>query len=172
MSQEHTLTAMQLARKAMTDTSFRQSSSVLAEERARLREQIQMKTAPEIAGVINKLRADHEITPADLDLVRLWLIGDAEGYLQMENNLQRWLAEYDALHTTLARFTAESVSIADMVKLQGLMEEGVRLCADIANLLEKKERVANFENATRDAHSLNKEVLASVLSRKLESDQS
>lgn len=172
MTTEEILALMDRARRAETDNGFRQSCSALGDEKNRLREQIQMLTAPEIASIIKKLRHEEDITTADLEFVRLWVIGDAEGYLQMENNLQRWLEEYDAVKARLARHTAASNSVADLVNVMGLLEEAIRLGADIANLLEKKERVANFEQSTRDPASLNKAVLAALLSRKLESDQS
>lgn len=170
MDHDAVLNAMDNARRALSDTAFRQTSSLLGEEKARLRELIQMKTAPEISAVIRKLRAEQEISADDLALVRLWVIGDAEGYLQMENNLQRWLEEFDAARASLERLGTPT-NVAAMVKCQGLLEEANRLAVDIANLLEKKERIANFEQSTRDPANLNRGVLAAVLSRKLESDQ-
>ena len=58
-----------------------------------LREQIQSDTSTKIQQIIKKLRSDSDINDTDLTLVKLWLTGDAQAYLEMENDYNGWLSE-------------------------------------------------------------------------------
>jgi hypothetical protein len=164
--------SMAQALQAKADGAFRQAGRLLSEEKTALREQLQAQTAPAIAAVIRKLRAEQDISPAEIDLVRLWIIGDAEGYLSAENDFQHWLDEFARLRESLSRYLGRDLASDEIVALQGILEDAVRVSFDIANYLEKKERVENFDQTTRDPSRINKSVLATLLSRKLESDDS
>jgi len=164
--------AMGQALGTPNDGRFHQTGGLLGEEKARVRELLQMKTAPQVATVINKLKFDQPITREDVDLIRVWVVGDAEGYIEMENSFESWVTEYARLREALGRYVDHECSVPELLQLQGLIEDTVRVSFDIANYLEKKERIENFDQTTRDLDKLNRPVLAAVLSRKLESDES
>lgn len=157
---------------APSDGGFRHTGGLLGEEKAAVRERMQAKTAPEIAMIIKKLKVDQEITPQDIDLIRLWIVGDAHGYVDAENDYQHWLTEYGRLREVLEGFADRDLGVEELVRVQGLLEDTVRVSFDIANYLEKKERIENFDQTTRDPAQINKQVLAALLSRKLESGES
>ncbi len=171
MSLRDVVDAMARALESPTDGAFRQVGSLLADAKAAVREALQGRTAPQVAAIIKKLKADQEITSQDIALIRLWVVGDAEGYVEAENDFQNWLQEYARLREAFGRYADGEWSTDDMVRLQGLIEDSVRVSFDLANYLEKKERVENFDQTTRDPKSINKEVLAALLSRKLQSDK-
>lgn len=162
--------SMAQALRVNGEGAFRQTGRLLGEEKAVLREQLQAQTAPAIAAVIRKLRADQDISQDEIDLVRLWIVGDAEGYLQAENDFQNWLDEYARLYESIAGYIGRDLASGEIIMLQGILEDAVRVSFDIANYLEKKERVENFDQTTSDPGRINKAVLATLLSRKLESD--
>lgn len=172
MIERDMIEAMASARKVMSDAAFRHAGGMINDERNATRERMQMQTAPEIAAIIKKLRAEQDVTPEDLALIRLWVIGDAESYLRAEADFARWLEEHARLTDVLAGFAGRDCSVAELLEVQGVLEDAARVSLDIANYLEKKERVANFEATMADPARINKPVLASVLSRKLESDLS
>ena len=58
-----------------------------------LREQMQAETAENISIIIDNLESDEDIADSDLMLIRLWLVGDATSYVEMENDYQGWLKE-------------------------------------------------------------------------------
>lgn len=161
---------MEQALRVRSDGAFRQAGGLLGEEKSALREQIQAQTGPEVAAIIRKLRAEQDLTAAELALVRLWVIGDAEGYVAAENDFGHWLEEYARLRDVLAGYAGRDLGAHDLVAVQGLLEDAVRVSFDIANFLEKKERIENFEATTRDPTRINRSVLAALLSRKLESE--
>lgn len=172
MNLQHVVDSMASARMALNDSAFRQAGGTINEQRMAAREQMQMKTAPQIAAIIKRLRADQDISPVELDVIRAWVIGDAEGYLHAENDFQHWLAEFRRLQGVLEEYVGRDCSVAELLEVQGILEDAQRVSLDIANYLEKRERVTNFESILADPAKINKPILADVLTRKLESDHS
>jgi hypothetical protein len=99
----------------------------------------------------------------------LWIVGDADAYTAMENDYQAWLAEYDRLIGVLASYQDKSLSAGEIMKLQGVLEDALRISADIGNYLEKKERIDKFHAAIGDQASLDRGVLRQILETKLNS---
>lgn len=170
MNPTEVLNSMTTARLAMTDAAFRQAGGVINEQRNAARELMQMQTAPQIAAIISRLRAEEDIGSHEIDIVRAWVIGDADGYLRAENDFPHWLAEFERLQNILRDFVSRPLEVRELIEIQGVLEDAARVSLDIANYLEKRERVRNFESTIADPTKVNKPILAEVLSRKLESD--
>ena len=136
-----------------------------------LREQSQAETSQSISNIINKLKSDEDITNADLMLVRLWLVGDAAFYVQMENDYQGWLQELNRLFEVIEKLKGEELSLENMFKLSGTARDAIRVMGDIVFFKEQQERVNRFDNASKDLNSENKLTVAKILKQKLASDQ-
>ena len=136
-----------------------------------LREQSQAETSQSISNIINKLKSDEDITDADLMLVRLWLVGDAAFYVQMENDYQGWLQELNRLFEVIEKLKGEELSLENMFKLSGTARDAIRVMGDIVFFKEQQERVNRFDNASKDLNSENKLTVAKILKQKLASDQ-
>lgn len=163
---------MENARTDMLDSIFQQAGTVLNENKNIVREQIQKATSEEIKGIISKLNANKELTSEDKDMIELWIIGDAESYTRMENNLQDWLEEYKRLENIIRNHEGKECTISDLVKLHGVMEDAIRVSYDIAYFLENKKRIERFESSVKNVTRLEKEArdfLISILMEKLES---
>ena len=85
-------------------------SSALARLSDELREQIQAATAAQVTPIIELLKADGPIEAKELELIRLWLVGDAEYYVKTENDFPAWLAELDRLLGVLRQLRSEAVT--------------------------------------------------------------
>lgn len=172
MSYRDIVDSMDRANKTKESVTFRQAGGVIGEARSQVREQIQEKTAPRVRDLIEKLQDDGALTMEDLELSRLWLIGDAEAYVEIENDYDHWVTEFQRLREVMNTYaTKDSCSIEDLVQLQGVLEDAWRVTFDIANFLENEERIASFRETTADPANVNKKVLAAVLARKLASDK-
>ena len=161
---------MENARTNMLDAAFQQAGTVLNQNKNIIREEIQKTTSEDIKMIISKLSANKELTCEDLDMIELWIIGDAESYTRMENNIQDWLEEYKRLENIIKDYEGKECTISDLVKLHGIMEDAIRVCYDIAYFLENKQRIERFESSVRKATNLGKEArefLISILSEKL-----
>ncbi len=117
---------------------FSRVGSELAQLQSLVREEIQATTADDIAGIIRKLENQESLTPEENDLVGLWLVGDAEGYVKMEDDFGAWQEEIRRLSRVLETYEGQEPSPQALVELHGLLEDAVRVIADISHFLEKK----------------------------------
>jgi hypothetical protein len=85
-------------------------SSALSRLSDELREQIQAATAAQVTPLISLLKADGPIEAEELELIRLWLVGDAEYYVKTENDLPAWVAELDRLLGVLRQLRSETAT--------------------------------------------------------------
>jgi len=136
-----------------------------------LREQMQAETSEKISKIINNLKSDEEITEADLMLIRLWIVGDAASYVQMENDYQKWLEELNRLLGVIEELKGQDLSLENMYKLQGTARDAIRVIGDIVFFKQQQDRINKFENASKNLNSGNKLVLAKILKQKLESEE-
>jgi len=150
---------------------YNQVTAPLVALQDHLREQMQSETSEQISIIINKLESDEEIADSDLMLIRLWLVGDATSYVQMENDYQGWLKELNRLFGVLEQLKAQELSLENMYKLSGTARDAIRVMGDIIFFKQQKERINKFENASKNLNSENKLVLAKILKQKVESDQ-
>ena len=163
---------MNAAREAMTADAFQQSAFGLGRQRTAIRETLQSITSDQILGVLERLAAGAQPSPEDLQLVRMWIVGDADSYLRQENNFQDWVAEFDRLKGVIGRYEGRPCSEAELLELKGILEDAVRVAHDIANYLEKRERVHQFEATVEASHAWDgaaREALLRILRGKLES---
>ena len=164
--------AMRKACAEMPPEAFHRAGRLLRKARGSTREEAQQATADEIREIIEKLTSGDSMTPEEISLVRAWIIGDAEGYLRMENNLPDWLAEYERLATSVARYEKADCSHAELLELCGILEDAARVNQDIAVFLEQRDRVRRFEAAVADGlDGPERKLLAEVLAGELESPE-
>lgn len=144
-------------------------TSTLIDLEDNIREQIQSVTKPQIETIIKKLKSDSEISDADLMMVRLWIVGDAQAYIEIENDYKGWLKELNRLFGVIEDSKFEELDLEKMYKLSGTLRDTIRVIGDIVFFLQQQERVKKFENASKNLNSKNKLILADILQKKLES---
>ena len=170
------LHAVAAARPDLTATAgehhFQHLSAVLAKLQERLREQLQSATQAEIAAAIVTLEAGADPTQAQLDLIRLWVVGDAEHYVRLEADYRTWLTELDRLAGELVRVQGPTFAIADLTRLAALTRDAQRVLADIEYFKQEEARVQRFEHAAKGLTADDKRTLAGILRQKLASDRS
>ena len=163
--------SMSEAHRAMSSEAFQRSAATLTRARTGIRESLQALTSPEILTVLERLRSGAVPSREDLDTVWLWIVGDAESYVRQENNFDDWVAEFDRLQGVLARFEGRECTEIELLELQGILEDAVRVGHDIAHYLEKRERIERFDQAVREKTEWtreDREFLVRILTGKLE----
>jgi len=163
--------AMSKARATMSDQEFQCVASRLNNAMHYVREAMQDATAARMGEIVSKLRREQPISKADLELARLWIIGDAESYARMQREFEQYMEQFTRLESILQRYERQQNSVEDLVDAHGVLEDAIHLSYEIAKFLEHKERVTNFEEAIKDPSQLNYQALADVLVRKLQSDK-
>lgn len=145
-------------------------SGALARLTDELREQIQATTAAQVRPLIGLLEADGPIGPKELELMRLWLVGDAEYYVNTENGFPAWVTELDRLLGVLGQLRSEAVSPTTMARMEATARDALRVASDIAFYRQEEERVRAFQSATHQLNRDDKRTLAQLLARKLGSE--
>ena len=98
--------AMKQAQADNTSESYGYVATELVKSKNDIRQAIEQATAGAVAAIIGKLENNQPLTDAEKQTVKLWVVGDAEGYVKMENNFQDWLQEYRRLMDVIAAWEA------------------------------------------------------------------
>lgn len=158
------------ARSAMTEGAFQQAASLTSDAKNAVREELQRATSSAIEAIIENLGSGEPITAEEVALMKAWIVGDAEGYTQMENNFRDWLSEYDRLKASLSAYEGKHCSTDELSQLYGILEDATRISYDIATFLEKQDRIKRFEAAVSDGlDEGERRILARALTEKLHS---
>jgi len=147
------------------------AGAALATAKNQVREIIQDLTGPQMEATITKLEKGEPLTPEEKDYVRSWIIGDAESYTRMENHLQAWLQEFKALQDAVKSYEGREVSIQDLLNLHAVLEDAVRVAANLEGFLEKKERIARFERSIQSLEAEDAPFIIDILKGQLESEE-
>lgn len=138
------------------------------EVEAYVRETQQAMWADEAKATVKNLETGRPLTPADLDIIRMFLISDAVSYLEHENNYGDWKRELTRLMDDLAR-RANTVDRDTIGDLRGVLKDAIRLVPDIRNYLDEKQRVAKFEDAINTLDDASRKMLARLMNEQLTS---
>lgn len=148
---------------------FNRLSNVFHHHKSAIREKIQAMTSKEVKGIIKKLAEGEDPTKDEMDLVKLWIVGDAEAYSKMENNFEDWIAEFKWLESLMAEQASGTEEVQDLFRIQGILEDASRLAINIGYYLETKERIRRFEEATANPTLMDRDLIVKILKRKLTS---
>lgn len=163
--------AMKQAQADNTSESYGYVATQLVQSKNDVRQAIEQATAGAVAAIIGKLENNQSLTDTEKQTVRLWVVGDAEGYLKMENNFQDWLTEYRRLLDAIAAGEGKTGSIQELVEVHGVLEDAIKVADAIAHYLEDRERVTRFENAMSTLNAEDNQFIAGMLKSMLESPE-
>ena len=138
-------------------------SSELVQLKDKVREALQAATAEDVTNILKKLANQELLTPEERNLVGLWIVGDAEGYTRMENDFGEWQEEFRRLGGVLESYAGQTTSAQTLVEVHGVLEDALRLTADISYFLEKKQRVERFNSAINNLTPDDAKFLAGML---------
>ena len=148
-----------------------QISLELAKLDDELREAIQSETSATMAEIIEKLGNDDEISSDEMALIRLWMVSDAEFYVQLENDLKNWISEINRLFSHMHDINQEEIDQEAMGRISGSIRDALRVIADVIYFRQEEQRIQRFERATHTLYSEDKLHLAQLLRQKLRSNE-
>ncbi len=145
---------------------FERFEKQLARFEASLRETQQELWSAEAETALEHLEKNQPLTPADVEVIRVFLVSDAEHYLAVENNYNDWLDELRRLMDDMVG-RAETPGREPLGELRGVVKDAIRLAPDIRNYLEERRRVEKFNLALHTADPTSRAALARVLKEQL-----
>jgi hypothetical protein len=137
---------------------------------AYVREVQQSMWADQAKDAIKALKKGDALTPDHKDVIRTFLVSDAERYLHHENNFDDWTQE-------LRRLMDELTSRCNVVDrntigdLRGILKDAIRLVPDIRNFLEEHHRVDKFEQALNSLDQQSTAMLIQLMQEQLNSSK-
>lgn len=155
------------ADKAGDPGSYARLATILSELEAQSREYVQEATKSEINRVIKKLGSTQPLTGEEHELIKTWLVGDAEYYTKLENNFGDWLSELKRLTDEIEKTGGATSDFKTALHLQALLKDAIRTTWDIYHYLEHKERIDNFTESTQELDSEERNILIDILKQKL-----
>jgi len=161
---------MNISDKSSADDLDRVGAT-LATAKNQVREALQDLTGAEMEAIVKKLEKGEPLTQEEKDYVRAWIVGDAESYTRMENHLRAWLKEFKALQSAVQSYEGQEVTMPNLSNLHAILEEAVRVAADIENFLEHKERIERFERSIQNIDKENVSFIVDILKKQLQSEE-
>jgi len=155
--------------KSEDSKSYANLSYVFRDLNTQLREYIQKITKNEIVQIVKKLKSGRNITKDELRFIKLWIVGDADYYAKMENNFHDWSEELKRLIKAINELNTAEPDFVTASRLRGVLTDGARVLGDIAFFFEQKDRIKKFEEACSELDSEERELLISLLEKKMAS---
>lgn len=123
--------------------------------------------------ILEKLEDGQPLTAAEHNILELLMVGEAKYYLRYENDVENWRSEVRRLIEELKRQQAAGLDEIDsLMRLRALCREALRVLPDLNYYFREKERVRQFEDATRDAIDVEtRRALANLIKDMMDSDQ-
>ena len=159
------------AASSPSSDQFSEAGMALVKARDQVREGLQQQSASAMKPIIQKLEKNQPLSLEEKDLVKLWIVGDAEGFTEKENDYQEWLEEFKRLGEVIGARAALPSSLPEMLDFYGSLEDAVRVAADLQFFLEEQERAARFEQAIQNLSKDDAALLAGILKEKLNSPE-
>lgn len=151
-----------------TADGFATLERFVREVEAYTRELQQSMWGDEARTAIKHLKSGEPLTPQDNDVIRAFMISDAQGYLDNENDFDNWTDELRRLMTELET-RANTMDRESIAGFRGVLKDAMRLVPDIRNYFAEKLRVEKFETALRTLDQASRKMLAQVMTEQLRS---
>lgn len=133
-----------------------------------LREFEQSLWEREAKTAIRRLESGEALTEEDQQVIRTFLVADAEQYLALENNFQDWVRDlnrlFDEIQGKLNLLERDSIG-----RLRGVLKDAVRLAPDIRNYLDEHRRIELFDRGLANLDDQTRATLARLLKEQLRS---
>lgn len=162
--------SIQRTQKQQTATNYQLVQMKLSELSGALREMHQAMTKKQMKQIIQKLDKNQPLAQEEIELIREWIIGDAESYITLEKNFNAWLSLFTRLVKELEEVYHEDINPQKVLELGGLTQIASKLIPSIIYYISEKERVAAFDRAVSDGiDSYEAEAYKNMLLAKLDS---
>ena len=162
--------SIERAQNNSTATNYQLVQMKLSELNGALREMHQAMTKKQMKIIIKKLGNNEPLDDREVELIREWIVGDAESYTTCERNFNTWLSLFTKLTRDLEDIYSQDITSQKVLELGGLTQIAIRLIPNIVYYTSEKERSAAFDRAVSDGiDSFEAKAYRDILLAKLDS---
>lgn len=114
-----------------------------------IRESIQASLRIPITELIRKLKKNEPLSGEDIRAVEKWLIGDAQHYVEIENNFQDWVKECERLGNLLAGYANPDLNQDEtqLFKLNAFLTDLEFTLKNVMRYIESVNRIDRFRES-------------------------
>jgi hypothetical protein len=154
-------------------TGYRELQEQFAALEGLARESFQAKLKDMYWSILAKLEDGQGLTAAEHNILELLMVGEAKYYLRYENDVENWRTEARRLVEALKKQQAGGVDEIDsLMRLRALCREAQRVVPDLTYYFRERERIRQFEEATRDAIDVEtRRALANLIKDMMDSEE-
>ena len=134
-----------------------------------LRGYLYASNALDLRELLTRIQRGDALSGQDKDLLKVWVVEDAEKYMQMEGHFKGWLAELESIMEEVGKLARSEPGLDDIGRLRALLYSGSRILADIMFYLRASNRVENFNQSIEDFNEETRTTMVTVLKRRLDS---
>jgi hypothetical protein len=156
-----------------TEINYQQMQATVSELQAIAREAYQVQLKGKCKSILTKLEADVPLSVEEQETVRLLLVGDADYFLESEDQLAQWRDDVVRLVGEIEQLQASDLNEVDnLMRLEALCREAMRVLPDLAFYFRQKERVSNFQKTSSGPmSSATKQIVADLIRSMIDSNR-
>jgi hypothetical protein len=162
--------------KSYNKETIETAGAPLTDLRDDLREAIQDHLREPVQLLIKKLQKNEHLSPDDINLIEKWVVGDAEYYTKIENNLLDWIAECKRLCNIIgSSYTTKEIEENDtkLFELGAYLTDLKSTLDDVIRFDDALNRVDRFNDTIGRGiiDTATRKWLAEVMERQLASEE-
>jgi hypothetical protein len=133
--------ATQMARQAVNTNSsqgYRNLATAFQKLDMLAREAFQAKLKGRYRPILSKLEGGLALDAEDVETIKLLIVGEADSYLQSENDLSSWQQEIDRLLSQAQQLEKDNLEdMETLLKLRAICQEAMRAVPDLVYYYEQ-----------------------------------
>lgn len=133
------------------------------------REAFQHLNRAQFEVIAGKLERGGVLTDLERESLEWLVVGDAQFYTMLENNVQDWQHELIRLLDNIESAKASSSGLETMLRIRALSRDAIQVITSMLFFLRERERVVRFREAMAGDHPDDGRFLARIVRDMLES---
>ena len=111
-----------------------------------IRESVQGSLRVPINELLRKLKKGEDLSGEDIRTIEKWMVGDAEHYVEIENNFNDWLKECKRIGNILTQYENPKINLDEtqMFKLNTFLTDLEYTVVDVMRYIESMNRKKRF----------------------------
>lgn len=158
--------------EAVNDEEISALVSDFSKLEGNLKEYMQDITRNNILEIVGKLSRDESLTPEEVRYIELWIVGDAENYIELEKNFGDWIIETNRLINDIKGYAGKEIDLEACNRMRAISRDAVRNASDIEYFVSERERIKKFKESSTKIDTEARETLVHILRSKMKSETS
>jgi len=144
---------------------FEKLNLYLQELQSELRDYLYVST--DLKALIAKLQRGDDLTPEERGLLKVWVVEDAEKYMQMEDHFKGWMDDLERLVGDVGKLADAELDFEAIGRIRAVLYSANRVLSDIMFYLRAAQRVENFNESLEEFDESRRTTLVTILKSRL-----